>query len=103
IGRLDAPEREQGTTLDPEIPLDPIEQRYVGLQRLLAVDDAPIGNAPVDVLPDLFIELRLVVDLLEHGHVGLDTAHGAAPGRLRYALCKGARAKIVAPLIEAGR
>jgi len=41
----------------------------------LPADDAPVRGAAIDVLPDLLGELRLLLHLLEHGHVGLDAAH----------------------------
>src|ERR1700748_2254881 len=83
--------------------LDPREQRLVLSQRLLAGDDAPVRNAAVDVLPDLFVEFRLVAHLLEHGHVRRDVGHRAVPGRLRNAFCQRAAAEMLTPLIEAGR
>ena len=82
---------------------DTAEQRFVLPQRFLAGDDAPVRNASIDVLPDLFVELRLAVHFLEHGHVRLDGAHHPGPGGLRDALCQCALAKTVAPLLEAGR
>ena len=102
-GGFDAPQRQQRAALDAEILLDPREHRLVLPQRLLAGDDAPVRDAAVDVLPDLLVEFRLIPHLLEHGHVGLDVAHHAGPGRLRDAFRQRARAKSVAPLIEPGR
>ena len=103
IGGFNAPQRQQRAALDAKILLDPREQRLVLLQRLAAVDDAPVRDAAVDVLPDLLVEFRLLLHLPEHAHVGLDAAHHPRPGRVRNAFCQGARAKIVAPLVEAGR
>ena len=103
IGGLDAPQRQQRAALDAEILFDPREQRLVLSQRFLAGDDAPVRDAAVDVLPDLLVEFRLLLHLLEHGHVGLDAAHHAGLGRVRNALCQRAGAKTVAPLVEAGR
>ena len=100
---FDAPEREQRAALDAEILLDAIEQRRIPLQCHLAVDDAPVGNATVDVLPDLLGELGLIADLLEHAHVRLDVAHRPVPGCFRNAFGECAVAKAVAPLVEAGR
>ena len=93
IGGLDAPQRQQRAALDAEILLDPREQRLVLPQRFLAGDDAPVGDAAIDVLPDLLVELRLLLHLLEHGHVRLDAAHHAGPGRVRDAFCQCAGAK----------
>ena len=102
-GGFDAPQREQRAALDAEILFDPRKQRLVLLQGFLAGDDAPVGDAAIDVLPDLFVEFRLVPHLPEHGHVRLDMPHRAVPGRLRNALCQRTGAKIIAPLVEAGR
>ena len=103
IGGFDTPQRQQRAALDAEILLDPRKQRLVLLQRFLAGDDAPVRDAAIDVLPDLLVEFRLLLHLLEHGHVRLDAAHHAGPGRVRDALGQRPRAKAVAPLIEAGR
>ena len=103
IGGFDAPQRQQRAALDAEILFDPREQRLVLPQRFLAGDDAPVRDAAVDVLPDLLVEFRLLLHLLEHGHVRLDAAHHAGLGRLRNALGQRAGAKAVAPLVEAGR
>jgi hypothetical protein len=54
---------------------DAREQSTVMTQRFLASVDAPVGHAAVDVLPELFLELRLVAHLREHAHVGFDPAH----------------------------
>src|SRR5207253_3077035 len=85
-----------------KILLDAREQRLVLLQGFTAVDDAPVRDAAVDVLPDLLVEFRLLLHLPEYAHVGLDAAHHPGPGRIRNTFCKGARAKIVAPRVEAG-
>ena len=82
---------------------DPRKQRLVFPQRFLAGDDAPVRDAAIDILPGLLLEFGLVLHLLEHGHVRFDVAHHPGPGRLRYPLGQGMRAKSVAPLIEAGR
>src|SRR6185312_1039320 len=100
---LHAPQREQRAALDAKILLDPRKQRLVVLQRDLAVDDAPVGNAAIDVLPGLLGELRLAPDLLEYAHVGLDPSHGAVPGRFRDAFGERAAAESIPPLAEAGR
>ena len=103
IGGLDAPQRQQRAALDAKILFDPRKQRLVLPERFLARDDAPVRGAAIDVLPDLLVELRLLLHLPEHGHVGLDAAHHPGPGRIRNALGQGARAKAVAPGVEAGR
>ena len=103
IGGFNAPQRQQCAALDAKILLDAREQRVVLLQGFAAVDDAPVRSAAVDVLPDLLVEFRLLLHLPEHAHVGLDAAHHPRPGRVRNAFCERARAKIVAPRVEAGR
>ena len=103
IGGLDPPQSQQRTALDAEIALDACEQRLVVFQRDLAVDDAPVGDAAVDVLPDLLMEFGLVAHLLEHAHVGFDPRHRALPGRGRDALGHCACAKTLTPFLEAWR
>ena len=100
-GGFDAPQRQQRAALDAEFLFDPCKQRFVFLQRLLAGDDAPVRDAAIDVLPDLFVEFRLVPHLLEHGHVGFDAAHHACISRVRNALRQRARTKAITPLVEA--
>ena len=56
--------------LDAEIFFDAGKQRRVLLGFLPAGDDAPVGDAAVEVLPELFVEFGLVADRLKPGHVG---------------------------------
>ena len=77
VGGFDAPQRQQRAALDAEILFDPRKQRFILPQRFLAGDDAPVRDAAIDVLPDLLVEFRLLLHLLEHGHVRLDVAHHA--------------------------
>src|SRR3954453_2000261 len=100
---LYSPERQQRASLDAIILFDAREQRLVLPQRFLARNHTPVRYPAIDVLPDLFVELRLVTHLLEHGHVRLDPAHHASPGCVRNALGQCSGAEIVAPLFEAGR
>ena len=81
VGRLDSPEAEHDRGRDPEFLLDPRQERRVLLQHLLAGDDAPVGDATVEVLPELLTELRLVAKLVEHTHVGLEPVRHAGVGR----------------------
>src|SRR5436853_91399 len=55
--RLDAPQAEDDSALDAEILLDPREQRRVGLRALLSGLNAPVGDAAVEILPELLVEL----------------------------------------------
>jgi hypothetical protein len=103
IGGFDTPKSQQRAALDAEILFYPRKQRLVLLQRLLAGHDAPFGDAAIDVLPKLLVELRLVAQFLEHGHVRLDATHHARPGRFRNSLGDCALAKRLAPLLETGR
>src|ERR1041385_9321337 len=84
--RFDAPEPENDGAFDAEILLDAREERRVSLGALLTGLDAPVGDAAVDVLPELLIEFWLIADFAEHGCVGLEPAHHAGVGRIRYAL-----------------
>jgi hypothetical protein len=103
IGGFDAPQRQQRAALDAVVLLDPGKQRLVLLQRLAAFDDAPVRDAAINVLPDLFVEFGLVPKLLENGHVRLDPAHHPRPGRLRNSFRQSVGAKAIAPLFEARR
>ena len=77
---LDTPQRQQRAALDAEVPLDAGEQRAMLAQRFLSRADAPVRDATIDVLPEFFLELRLVAHLREHAHVGLDPAHHVRVG-----------------------
>jgi len=55
-GGLDAPQAEDDARLDPVILLDAGQQRGILLGLLLALSDAPVGDAAVEVLPDLLVE-----------------------------------------------
>ena len=103
IGGFDAPQRQQRAALDAVVLFDPRKQRLVFSQRFLAGDDTPFRDAAIDVLPNLLVELRLISQLIEHGHVRFDAAHHPRPGRLRNSLGERVRAKGIAPVVEAGR
>ena len=102
-GALDAPEREQRAALDAEVLFDAREQRFVLFQRELAVNDAPVGDAAIDVLPGGLGELRLGLHFPEDAHVGLDPRHGVVPGRFRNALGHRPVTEMLAPFVEPGR
>jgi len=103
IGGLDTPQRQQRAALDAKVPLDPGKQCRVLPQCFLAGDDAPVRHPAIDVLPNLLAEFRLLLHLLEYGHIGFEMAHDVSPGRIRNALRQRARAKAVTPLLEAWR
>ena len=102
-GRLHAPQAEHDVTVDAVVPLDPRQQADIFLGALLAGDDAPVGAAPVDVLPDLFGEFRLRVVLGKHAGVGRERGHDAVVGRLRNAALDRAGAETGDPTGEGGR
>jgi hypothetical protein len=54
-----APQSEHDVTVDRIGSLDAFEQRRVFLCALLACDNAPVGDAAVEILPDFLSELRL--------------------------------------------
>ena len=62
IGGFHAPQRQQRAALGAEIMFDPGEQCLMLPQGFLACDDAPVGDAAVDVLPDLLVEFGLALD-----------------------------------------
>ena len=72
----------------------------VVLRALLAGLDAPVGDAAVDVLPELLVELGLAADFREYGRVGLQAAHHARVGRVGNALRERTRAECLDPLRE---
>ena len=68
---LDAPDAEHDRGRNAVILLDAREQRRIFLGDLAAGDDAPVGDAAIEILPELLAEFGLVADFLEPGHVGL--------------------------------
>ncbi len=65
----------------------------------LAGRDAPVGDAAVEILPELFLEFRLgAVERVNRG-VGLDR-HCAVIGRLRHAARQSPGPEVGAPLLE---
>src|SRR4029077_6997385 len=63
--------------LDAEVLFDAGEQRRILLRLLLAGNDAPVGHAPIEILPDLLVEFGLIADRLKAGGVGAQPAHDA--------------------------
>ena len=69
--RLDAPEAEQRAALDVVVLFNAVKERGIFLRLLLALADAPVGDAAVKVLPDLFAEFRRFESLLRaENHTG---------------------------------
>ena len=99
-GQFDAPEPEHHRAVDPIVLLDAGKQRCILLGLFLARGDAPVGDAAVEILPDLFLELGLgAVELKDRG-VGLDIAHDPRVGRVRDATRAGPGAERLDPLLE---
>ena len=96
--RLDAPESEDDAAFDAEVLLDAREQRCVSLGAILPSLDAPVGDAAIDVLPELLVELGLATDLCEDAGVGLQAAHHTRIGRVRNAARKRTWAEGLDPL-----
>ena len=97
---LHAPQAEQRHRRDAIIFLDAREQRREFLGAFLAEGDAPFRDAAVEILPELLVEFRLRALQREHAHVGLEAAHHAVIGRVRYAARLGAGAEALDPLLE---
>jgi hypothetical protein len=76
VRRLDAPDAEHDRALDTEVLLDAAEERLVFLCLFLAGDDAPVRDPTIEVLPELLVELGLIVDRLEAGFVRAQAVHG---------------------------
>jgi hypothetical protein len=85
IGRLDAPYAEHHRRRNAEVLLDALEQRVILLGFFAPLRDPPVGDAAVDILPERLGELGLAaIERIDRG-VGLEVAHHARIGRLRYA------------------
>src|ERR1700755_123942 len=95
---LASPQRQQSAPFDAKILFDAREQCSVLLKRDPAVNDAPVGNPTVDVLPSLLLEFRLLAHLRENAHVGLKVTHHARVRVARDTGGDGAGAKSVPPL-----
>src|SRR5262249_9190820 len=68
-----------------EVLLDAVKERCVLLGLRPALGDAPVGDAAVEILPELFGELGLAaVERVDTG-VRLEAAHHTRIGRLRDA------------------
>ncbi len=88
----------QVIAVDAVVALDARQQRGVLARALLAGLDAPVGDAPVEVLPELLVELRLrPVEGIDRG-VGLQSRHHPPVGRLRNAAGERARPERLHPL-----
>jgi hypothetical protein len=97
--RLHAPQRQHDVAVDAVIVFNAGQQRGMLLRPRLAGDDPPVRNAAVEVLPQLFVELRLGSDLPIDRRVGLDRQDPRI-GRLRNPARQRPRAERVAPLLE---
>ena len=60
---------EHDAALDAKIAFDAREQRVIVFGFLLAGEDAPVGHAPIEILPELFGEFGLAADGLKPGRV----------------------------------
>src|SRR5262249_27962475 len=99
-GRFDAPQPEHHRALDAVVLLDAGKQRRVFLRLLLAGDDAPIGNAAIEILPEFLVEFGLrAVERKDRG-VGLDVAHHPRVGGVGYATRARWGAKALDPLLD---
>ena len=99
-GRLDAPDAEHDRGLDAIVALDARKQRRVLFCLRPAGDDAPIGNAAIEILPELLVELGLIAERFKPGRVGPHGAHDARVGFRRDTARQRFGAKPVDPLIE---
>jgi hypothetical protein len=99
-GGLHPPEAEQDRGRDAEILLQPCEQGACLAQAFLAGCDPPIGDAAIEILPELLAEFRLRALQGEDAHVRFHIAHHPVIGRLRYAALERARLEGRDPLRE---
>src|SRR5262249_43161027 len=99
-GRFDAPEPEHDPAVDPVVLLDAGEERGVFLRLLLAGRDAPVGDAAIEVLPELFVEFGLGADELKNCRIGFDIAHNPSVRGAGYATRARPCAEGSDPLVE---
>ena len=70
------------------------------LRLLLAFGDAPVGDAAVEILPELLAEFWLLAVELKDRRVGLEVAHHPRVGRVGNATFARPGAESVDPLVE---
>ena len=99
-GRFDAPEPEHDPAVDPVVLLDAGKERRIFLRLLLAGRDAPVGDAAIEVLPNLLVEFGLGADELKNCRIGFDMAHNPCVRGVGYATCARPRAEGCDPLVE---
>src|SRR5262249_47727654 len=99
-GRLHTPQSKHGVAVYGILTLDTFKQTCLFLGSLLAGPNAPVGNAAIEVLPDLLAKLRLGTVERVHRRVRVDRGHYPAIGRIRYATASRARSKILHPVRE---
>src|SRR5271165_33104 len=75
--RLHAPNAEHGVAVDAVLLLDPLKQRRVFRRAPLSRLDPPAGHTLVEILPDFFVEFRLIAIERVDGKIGLQRAHDA--------------------------
>ncbi len=74
-GRLHAPQTEHDITVDAILNPDALQERTVVARAFLPGLDPPLGDAAVEVLPKLLVELRLgAVEDVDRS-VGLEAGH----------------------------
>jgi hypothetical protein len=100
IRGFDAPESEHYRARHAVVLLDTAEERGLLLRLFLAGRDAPVGDAPVEILPDLLVKLGLVAHLRENGVVGREPVHHARIGRIGNAALLRSRAKRFDPAVK---
>ena len=99
-GRFDAPEPEHDPAVDPVVLLDAGKERRVFLRLLLAGRDAPVGDAAIEILPELFVEFGLEAIELKNCCIRSDTAHNPRVCSVGYATRARPCAKRRDPLVE---
>src|SRR4029450_2593661 len=75
--RLDPPQPEHNAAVDAVVLLDPGKKGRVFLRLLLAGGDTPVGDAAIEVLPELFVEFGLVAVKLKNCCIRFDSSHNA--------------------------
>jgi hypothetical protein len=99
-GGLHTPQAKHRVTVDGIFALDAFKQSCMLAGTLPAGSHTPVGNAPIEILPNLLAEFRLgPVKRVDRG-VGFDIAHHPSVRRIGYATGARTRTKAFDPLTK---
>ena len=78
IGRLHAPKAQHDGAADAIVVLDALQKSGIFARTFLPGDDPPVRDAPVEILPHLFLEFGLLAVEFVDGEVGFQRGHDPA-------------------------